>query len=59
MKSSTKNQSEGTFHEIKGKIKKTVGKITDNPSLEAEGVAEQIAGKAQKKAGQIEKVLDD
>ncbi|NCC84701.1 MAG: CsbD family protein [Clostridia bacterium] len=58
MKSSTKNQTQGIYHEAKGKIKETVGKIIDNPSLEAEGLAEKIAGKMQKKTGDVEKVLE-
>ncbi|PKN42700.1 MAG: CsbD family protein [Deltaproteobacteria bacterium HGW-Deltaproteobacteria-18] len=59
MKSSTINQAKGVFHEAKGNIKKTVGKIIDNPSLETEGLVEKIADKAQKKIGQVEKVLDE
>ncbi|MDP3430636.1 MAG: CsbD family protein [Desulfomicrobium sp.] len=58
MKSSTKNKTEGVYHEGKGKIKETVGKITNNPSLEAEGRAEKIGGKVQKKVGEVEKVLE-
>ncbi|MGE4443074.1 MAG: CsbD family protein [Desulfomicrobium sp.] len=59
MKSSTKNQTKGAFHEAKGRVKETVGKIIDDPSLEAEGLAEKVAGKIQKKVGQTEKVLED
>jgi uncharacterized protein YjbJ (UPF0337 family) len=59
MKSSTKNKTEGAYHEGKGKIKETVGKIIDKPSLEAEGRAEKIAGKVQKKVGEVEEVLED
>jgi uncharacterized protein YjbJ (UPF0337 family) len=57
MKSSTKDQAEGKFHEAKGKVKEMAGKITDNPKLKAEGKDEKIAGKVQKKIGQVEKVL--
>lgn len=59
MKSSTKNQTEGAYHEAKGKIKETVGKIIGQPSLEAEGLAEKVAGKVQKKVGEVEKVLEE
>jgi len=59
MKSSTKNQTAGVYHEAKGKIKETVGKITDNPTLEAEGLAEKVAGQIQKKVGQAERVLEE
>ena len=57
MKSSTKDQVEGTFHELKGKVKEVVGKLSDNPKLEAEGTGEKIAGKVQEKIGQVKKVL--
>ena len=57
MKSSTKDQAEGTFHQIKGKLKEIAGELSDNPALEGEGTGEKIAGKVQEKIGQIEKVL--
>jgi uncharacterized protein YjbJ (UPF0337 family) len=57
MKSSTKDQAEGKFHELKGAVKEIAGKLSDNPDLEAEGTGEKIAGKVQDKIGQIKKVL--
>ena len=57
MKSSAKDQAEGTFHEAKGKVKEVAGKITNNPKLEAKGKAEKIAGKVQEKIGQVKKIL--
>jgi uncharacterized protein YjbJ (UPF0337 family) len=57
MNSSTKDQAEGTFHEVKGKVKEIAGKLGDNPELEAEGGGEKIAGKVQKKIGQVKEVL--
>jgi len=59
MKSSTKDQAEGKFHKVKGKLKEIVGELTDNPELESEGTAETIAGKVQEKVGQVKKVLGD
>ncbi len=59
MKSSTKNKTEGVYHEGKGKIKETVGKVTNNDSLEAEGTVEKVAGKVQKKVGKTEEVLEE
>ena len=47
MKSSTKDQAKGKFHEVKGKIKEVAGDLTDNPKLEAEGMTEKITGKVQ------------
>ncbi len=58
MKSSTKDQAEGKFHKVKGKIKEVAGKLSDNPKLEAEGAIEKITGKAQEKIGQVERVLE-
>jgi uncharacterized protein YjbJ (UPF0337 family) len=57
MKSSIRDKAEGTFHEAKGKVKEMVGKVTDNPKLEAKGKTEKIAGKMQEKIGQVKKVL--
>ena len=56
MKSSKQDKAEGTFHEVKGKVKEVAGKLSDNPNLEAEGTGEKIAGKVQEKVGQIKKV---
>ncbi len=58
MKTSTKDQVEGTFHEIKGKAKEVAGQLSDNPTLEGEGLGEKIAGKVQNKLCQVEKVLE-
>ncbi len=58
MKTSTKDQAEGKFHNIKGKLKEAAGKLSDNPKLEAEGTGEKIAGKVQEKIGQFKRVLE-
>ena len=58
MKSSTKDKAEGTFHQVKGKVREVAGKVSDNPELEAEGTDEKVAGKVQEKIGQIKKVLE-
>jgi uncharacterized protein YjbJ (UPF0337 family) len=58
MSTSTKDEIKGTFHEVKGEIKKKVGQVTNNPDLEAEGKAEHQAGKVEKKVGQIKKVFE-
>lgn len=57
MKDSTKDQAEGKFHEVKGKVKEKVGQATKNPRMEDEGAGEKVSGKVQKKVGQVEKVL--
>ena len=57
MKSSTKDQAEGKFHEVKGKVKEIAGKLGGKPELEAEGKDEKIAGAVQDKIGQVKKVV--
>lgn len=57
MKSSIRDNAEGTFHEVKGTVKQVVGKLSDNPKLEVEGTVEKYAGKMQEKIGQVKKVL--
>ena len=57
MKSSTKDQVKGKFHEVKGKVKEIAGKLSGKSKLEAEGKDEKIAGAVQDKIGQVKKVV--
>jgi uncharacterized protein YjbJ (UPF0337 family) len=57
MKPSTQNEIAGKVHEVKGTIKEKVGKLTNDPDLEGEGIGEKVAGKVQKKIGQVQKAL--
>ena len=57
MKSGTKDQAEGKFHKVKGKLREIARKLSMKPKLEAEGKDEKIAGKVQEKIGQVENVL--
>ena len=57
MKSSMRDKTEGKFHQMKGTIKQTTGKISDNPKLETEGTVEKITGQVQEKIGQVKKVF--
>jgi uncharacterized protein YjbJ (UPF0337 family) len=58
MKTSTADQIEGKFHQVKGDLKEKAGQVTDNPNLEAEGKDEQLSGRIQKKIGEIKKVFE-
>jgi uncharacterized protein YjbJ (UPF0337 family) len=58
MKPSTKDNAEGKFHEMQGKVKEKAGQLTNNRDLEAEGTVEKAAGKVQGIIGQVEKVLE-
>ena len=55
MKSGTQDKAEGKFHQIKGKVKEVAGNLTDNPTLEVEGMGEKMAGKAQENLGKVKK----
>jgi uncharacterized protein YjbJ (UPF0337 family) len=57
MKPGTQDEVEGKFHDLKGKVKKKTGQLTNDSDLEAEGQAEEISGKVQEKVGQVKKVL--
>lgn len=57
MKSSIRDQAEGTFHEVKGKLKVVAGRLSDNPKLKVEGTVEKMAGKVQGKIGQVKKIF--
>ena len=57
MKSGTRDQVAGKIHEAKGAVKEKVGKLINDPDLEAEGTLEKVAGKVQHKIGQVKKVL--
>jgi uncharacterized protein YjbJ (UPF0337 family) len=57
MKSSTQDQAEGKFHQVKGTIKEIAGKVGMSSELEAEGKDEKIAGKVQEKIGEVKEVL--
>jgi len=57
MNPGSKDEVAGKIHEVKGAVKEKVGKLTNDPDLEAEGTAEKVAGIVQKKIGQVKKVF--
>ena len=57
MRSSTQDQMEGTFHQMKGRIKEIAGELTDNPRLRAAGAYEKMSGIVQERIGQVKKDL--
>jgi uncharacterized protein YjbJ (UPF0337 family) len=59
VKPSTQDRTEGKLHEVKGKIKEEVGKVTNNPDLEVSGKAEKNAGKVQNWIGSAEKIVGE
>ena len=59
MKPSTQDRTEGKLHEVKGKIKEEVRKVTNDPDLEVSGEAEKNAGKVQNWIGRAEKAVGE
>jgi uncharacterized protein YjbJ (UPF0337 family) len=57
MKSSNQDNAEGTWHQVKGKVKEIAGKVTRNPTLEAQGRVEGKTGKLQGMLGRIKKTV--
>lgn len=57
MGSAQNDKLKGALRQARGKVKEVAGKLTDNPKLQAKGMAEKLAGRAQGKLGQIKKVL--
>ena len=57
MKQSTKDKAKGKFYEVAGKVKEKVGRVTNDPNLEAEGQGETIGGKMLKKIGKMKEIL--
>ena len=57
MKSSNQDNVEGTWHQVKGKVKEIAGKVAGNPTLEAEGRVENKTGKLQGMIGRIKKAV--
>jgi uncharacterized protein YjbJ (UPF0337 family) len=48
-----KNEIKGKAEQAKGYVKETVGEITNDADLEAEGTVERAAGKAREQFGEV------
>lgn len=57
LKSSVRDNIEGSAITMAGIIKEETGKALGNPGLRAEGNADQLVGKVQKGIGSIKKAL--
>lgn len=60
--SSITDKIKGAANEAAGNVKQAVGKATDNPKLEAEGMLQERKGEAQQAVGNakdaVKKVVD-
>lgn len=57
MKTSLRDKTEGTLHEVKGKVREVTGELINDPALKADGASERLAGTVQKKIGRIKKAF--
>jgi uncharacterized protein YjbJ (UPF0337 family) len=48
----------GKADELKGTLKQTIGKATDNPDLRAEGLQDQASAETEQTIGDIKKDID-
>jgi uncharacterized protein YjbJ (UPF0337 family) len=48
-----KEQVTGKLDELKGKVKQGVGKATDNPGLQGEGLLDEAKGKVKEAYGDV------
>ncbi|MEV5707741.1 CsbD family protein [Actinoallomurus sp. NPDC052274] len=56
---SAQDKAANTGDKIKGKAKETVGKVTGNEEMEAEGKADQVKGDAKQAGEKVKDVFKD
>lgn len=49
----------GKVDELKGKAKQGIGKATDNPGLQGEGVIDEVKGKVKQAYGDVKDAIKD
>jgi uncharacterized protein YjbJ (UPF0337 family) len=54
-----KDRIAGAAHQVKGTVKETIGKVTGDTKIEAEGIAEKTAGKVQNMVGGAKDTVRD
>jgi len=54
MKLSTRYQTRGIFHRVRGAVREMAGKVCSNTTLRAKGKLEKVAGKVQWKIGKVQ-----
>jgi uncharacterized protein YjbJ (UPF0337 family) len=53
------DKATGLGNEIAGNVKQTAGRATNNPNLEAEGLAQERKGEGQNLKGKVKGALGD
>jgi uncharacterized protein YjbJ (UPF0337 family) len=54
-----KNEVAGKIRQMKGAAKEKAGEWTENPDLEAEGLADRAAGTAQEGVGTVQRKAEE
>jgi uncharacterized protein YjbJ (UPF0337 family) len=54
-----KDKAKGIANELAGNVKQAAGRATNNPELEAEGIAQERKGEAQQLKGKVKGALGD
>ncbi len=54
-----KDEAKGKFDEVKGKVKQSVGDLTDDQDLKDEGAADEAGGKVQGGFGKARRKVGD
>jgi uncharacterized protein YjbJ (UPF0337 family) len=54
-----KDEAQGKFDEVKGKVKQGVGDLTDDEDLKNEGAADELGGKVQGGYGKARRKIGD
>lgn len=54
-----KQQVEGNFDQAKGKVKETVGDVTDNEQMQAEGTWDRVKGAAKEAVGDVKEAVHE
>ena len=56
---STDDKFDAKADEVKGKVKQTAGRATDDPDLETEGTAEKVKGNLKQAAEKVKDAFKD
>ncbi|WP_309089385.1 CsbD family protein [Phenylobacterium sp.] len=54
-----RDEMKGAGKDMKGAVKETAGRATNDPDLEAEGTADRVEGKVQKGVGNLKEAARD
>lgn len=59
MSSGFSDKLKATGNKIKGEVKETIGEVTNDPKLQAEGKADKLKGAAQEKVGEVKEAISN